>query len=99
MEKYNLTIEELTVQVHRHLREINTEVNFNPKDIRDCMTADRGRITFDTSHLNRLYNVNMTEPLFKELGIEYEKNLHDKYYFKMYRETSNIIFEMMDSND
>jgi len=45
-----------------------------------------------------LVNSDFVDKLYLELGIEFEKNLHDKFLFEMTKDDNNIIFTSIESN-
>ena len=97
MIEYKLTINELTVQLHHILAELYPNVSYGAADIKNCIVESDKKLILSVEKLGLLTEVSvedMTSRLYRELGIEYEKNLHDKFYFEMRRDGNRIIFDM-----
>lgn len=101
MINYKLTVKELTVQVHHVLRDLYPDTALDPSAISGFITEDDNRLIFEAGKVALRFGLDKTETvkkIYRELGVEFEKNLHDKYYFKMTAEDDNLIFEMLENN-
>jgi hypothetical protein len=99
--KYKLTKEELTRQIHQTLRELYSDVIITSDDIKDKIHVTKDGITFLCSDFASEMNFNSAEliqNLYIELGIEFEKNLHDKYYFMMTKDDESLHFRILENN-
>ncbi len=94
--KYILTKEELVVQIHHTLRELFPDRIFSPNEIKNSLVADDSGITFmvpDFARINDMETADIIQKLYIELGIEFEKNLHDKFYFVMTKDNESLHFK------
>lgn len=83
---YKLTKDELMAQIHRTLRELYRDRLMSPEEILDNLVEDNYGISFmayNFAEINVIEPDEMIRKLYIELGIEFEKNLHDKFYFVM----------------
>lgn len=96
--EYKLSKEELARQIHQALREAYPDVAVISEDIKDNLHETKDGITFLCNNFAAAINFNPVEliqKLYIELGIEFEKNLHDKYYFMMTKDDESLHFKML----
>ena len=96
---FRLDREEIARQIHLVIREIypDQEVDGNliHKMIQEAGT-EGDKMIFPAGEFGEVTGMAGTDfarQVYLELGVEYEKNLHDKFYFTIRREEGNIIFE------
>lgn len=99
---FRLEKEEIARQIHYVLREIYPERQFDAGRIYDMLSEEASpiqKIVFPAekfAEVNGMDGAEFTASLFRELGVEFEKNLHDKFFFTMRREQGKIIFQTME---
>jgi len=99
--EYKLTKEELVVQIHHTLRELFPDRLFSPDEIMNNLIIDSSGITFmvpDFARINDMETADVIQKLYIELGIEFEKNLHDKFYFVMTKDNESLHFKTVQNN-
>ncbi len=96
--KYRLTKEELARQIHQALRERYQGMD-SIAVLREFLIEDEAGITFNVKEFaikNDLEGGEILSSLYIELGIEFEKNLHDKFYFMMTKDDESLYFKMIE---
>ncbi|UCD17745.1 MAG: hypothetical protein JSV44_02250 [Candidatus Zixiibacteriota bacterium] len=99
---YKIRREEVARQIHRALREVYPDCKIGGSDVVRLVaetTPDGGKITFLAAQLAAELNLDpkaLIADIFRELGVEYEKNLHDKFLFEMKCDNEKIHFESID---
>jgi hypothetical protein len=99
MTEFRLTRDELARQLHQTLTDLYPERNFDASIIHQMivdMKSDGSYYIFPAAHFaefSGMESSGFVDSLQEELGIEYEKNLHDKFLFDMTREEGNLIFK------
>lgn len=100
MMEYILSREDLVRQIHRAIREQDHDLSIDPEKIeaatRDTETGYifRGGDFVDKCGID---DKNFVNKIQRELGVEFEKNLHDKFYFRMTRQGDDLIFTLAES--
>jgi ribosome assembly protein YihI (activator of Der GTPase) len=99
---FKLTKEELTRQLHQTIQELCPEIENDPNLIDKLLTElEQGRqFVFPAEAFADEGGINpddFIDRLYLELGIEFEKNLHDKFLFEMTRDNNSIIFTAIES--
>jgi len=95
--------EELTRQLHQTIQELYPEGNYDPNLIDKILfESEPGKLfTFPAKEFAESGNLHADDfinKLYLELGIEFEKNLHDKFLFKMTRDENTIYFTAVKGN-
>lgn len=103
MKEYKLTKEEITRQLHQTIQDMYPESSYNPNLIHKLLFESKPGETFmfparDFAEFTHLDAADFTDKLHKELGVEFEKNLHDKFLFEMTRDDNTIFFKALKSN-
>ncbi|MEP0827055.1 MAG: hypothetical protein HRF51_00900 [bacterium] len=99
---FRLEKEEIARQIHYVLREIYPERQFDANRIYDMVVEEASpnrKLVFPADKFAEVSGMDGTEftaSLFRELGVEFEKNLHDKFFFTMRREQGKLIFQTME---
>lgn len=102
--EYELTKDELTRQIHQTLRDIYPEKDISADTVFDMISESTGRskeLIFRAADFAQLHEIDRAEfmtGLYVELGIEFEKNLHDKFYFIMTKDDSVLTFKMIEND-
>jgi len=52
----------------------------------------------DFARINDMETADVIQKLYIELGIEFEKNLHDKFYFVMTKDNESLHFKTVQNN-
>ncbi len=93
---YILTIDELPMQIHRVLKDINPSFEISGKDIRKFLISDNLGIHFPVNDFAKEFNLDsewLIEKIYLELMVEYEKNWHDRVFFRILKDKNKILFE------
>ncbi len=96
---FRLEKEEIARQIHYVIREIYPERQFDADLIYEMLVEGKAatqKIIFLAerfAEVNGLDKIEFSDSLYRELGVEFEKNLHDKFFFTMSREEGNIVFQ------
>jgi len=96
---YILTIDELSMQIHRVLKDIYRSFVISGKDIRKFLTSDDLSIHFLVKEFAKEYNLDserLIEKIYLELMVEQEKNWHDRVFFKILKDNNKISFESIE---
>ena len=100
--KYRLTKDELAMQIHQTLREIYPGQLILTEDILKALIENDSGIIFNAAELAAVNNIDPDEfiqKIYIELGIEFEKNLHDKTYFMMTKDNDSLYFKILDDEN
>ena len=99
--KFKLERDELSRQIHFVLRVLYPESSLSPKLVHDMVTEaapdgagfnfDAGRFAEETG----LEKEGLIAGLYRELGIEHEKNWHDKVYYEILTKGESIEFRTL----
>jgi hypothetical protein len=98
MKKYELSIDEVALAVHRALCDIYPDRGINGKRVRELIFRSddgSGNLVFKAHELAvdyRLETAELTDRLMLELNIEYEKNWHDRAFFHIIQDEKTICF-------
>jgi len=101
--EYELTKDELTRQIHLTLRDIYPREDITADTIFEFISETAGQskeLVFRAADFAQMYEIDKKEflsRLYIELGIEFEKNLHDKFYFIMTKDDAVLTFKMIES--
>ncbi len=103
MKEFKLIKEELTRQLHQTIQELYPESQYDPNLINKLLLESEPGRQFifpanEFAESGNLDAVNFINSLFLELGIEFEKNLHDKFLFEMTRDDNTIFFTAIKGN-
>ena len=96
---YILTSDELAQQIHRVIKDIFPTLSLSGDDVSGYITnisADRPGLKFRAYEFSKKYNIapeEFIEKVYIELQVEYEKNWHDRVYFKILKDAPAIYFE------
>jgi len=86
----------LARQIHYILREMYPEHQITPESIFDLIEEiDENTLIFAADRIadrNDLPRDEFAQKIYRELGVEYEKNWHDKSLFRMSLNGENIVF-------
>jgi len=103
-ERFQLSRDELARQLHQAAREAYPDYRLEGKLIHailiEQMPAGSGFV-FPAREYALNNNISPEEflaRLYHELSIEYEKNLHDKFFFKMHRDDDCIYFSLIETD-
>jgi hypothetical protein len=102
---YKLHREEVARQVHYVIREIYREFDFDGDSVLKhivCEKNDENAFVFSARRFADEYGIEIIgfiESVNRELGIEYEKNLHDRFLFSMSHDESAIYFRQISGNE
>lgn len=100
--RFRLEKEEIARQIHYVVKEIYPERQFDADLIYEMLVEEKAvtqTIVFFAerfAEVNGLDRIEFSVSLYRELGVEFEKNLHDKFFFTMSREEGNIVFQTTD---
>lgn len=95
----NLSRDEIARQIHFTLRQLYPEKEFDSSLIHRMIVMtdlNATRFVFPADHfasVSSLQTDTFVDDLYRELGIEFEKNWHDKSFFTMTKRDNTIIFE------
>ena len=95
---YILTIDELALQIHRILKDLYPLLIISGDDIRKFIKEKNSDFLFFAQEFAvefKLDSDRLTEKIYLELMVEYEKNWHDRVFFKILRDNENIFFNMV----
>ena len=103
MKVFELTREELTRQLYQTIQELYPDRLHDPNRIDNLLSEpDQARMfVFRAKEFAESAGFaaeDFMQKLYLELGIEFEKNLHDKFLFEMTRNDNNIIFTPIESD-
>jgi len=85
--KFKLEKDDLSRQIHYVLKELYPEANIAPETVHNLVietAPDGAGFKFDAASMADMAGLDkeeLTSGLYRGLGIEYEKNWHDKSYF------------------
>ncbi|MEW5922592.1 MAG: hypothetical protein AB1746_01250 [Candidatus Zixiibacteriota bacterium] len=103
--KFILEKDELARQIHFILRELYPDINIDPKLVHGLVveTAPGGAgFRFDSALFAEKANLDkkqLTAGLYRELGVEFEKNWHDKSYFEIKQVGDSIEFRLLNRKE
>jgi hypothetical protein len=103
-ERFQLSRDELARQLHQAAREAYPELRLEGKLIHILLIEQipaGSSFVFPAREYALKNNIPPEEflrKLYYELSIEYEKNLHDKYFFEMHRDDDCIYFSLIDTD-
>jgi len=96
---YILTSDELAQQIHRVIKDIYPTLSLSGDDVSGYITSksdDRAGLEFNAYEFSKEYNMppeEFIEKVYIELQVEYEKNWHDRIYFRILKDARAISFE------
>ncbi len=96
---YILTIDELSMQIHRVLKDIHQSFEISGIDIRRFLMLDNLKIHFLVKEFAKEYNLDsewLIEKIYVELMVEQEKNWHDRVFFKILKDNKKISFKSIE---
>ncbi len=98
-----MTKEEITRQLHQTIQDLYPESSYNPNLIHKLLFESKPGEAFmfpakDFAEFSYLDSTDFVDKLHTELGVEFEKNLHDKFLFEMTRDDNTIFFTALKSN-
>lgn len=99
-----LSRDEIARQIHLVLRELYPDKNLLANVIHKMIietNPDGAGFRFPANEFaeyNDIDELNLAGRLHKELGVEFEKNLHDKFFFAMTEDAGSISFKMIDGD-
>ena len=99
--KFKLEKDELSRQIHYVLKELYPETNIAPETVHDLLIAtapDGAGFKFEAATMADMAGLDrdeLTSGLYHELGVEYEKNWHDKSYFDFKTVGGTIEFNVL----
>ena len=105
MKIYSIQREEVARQVHHVIREIYRNYEFDGDSIIRNIVSDNEddrSFVFNARQFAEEYDIEpegFIDNLCRELGIEYEKNLHDRFLFSMSHDESAIYFKQINGLD
>ncbi|HDL03732.1 MAG TPA: hypothetical protein ENH25_06335 [candidate division Zixibacteria bacterium] len=100
--KFKLEKDEISRQIHYILGELYPDLKISSDAIRDLVVEtapDGAGVKFDAAAFAEHAGIDkneLTADLFKELGVEYEKNWHDKLFFGIKMIGGIIDFNVLD---
>ncbi len=92
---YILTIDDLALQIHRVLKDLYPSFIISGDDIRKFIKEKNSDLLFFAQKFAvefKLDSDRLTEKIYLELMVEYEKNWHDRVFFRILRDNENIFF-------
>jgi len=93
---YILTIDELSIQIHRVIKDIYQSSEISGDDIRKFLIKDNFDIYFQAEEFAANFKLDsnlLIEKIYLELMVEYEKNWHDRVFFKILKDNKKISFK------
>lgn len=96
---YILTSDELVQQIHRVVKDIYPTLSFSGDDVSgyiNNISDNKAGLRFNAYEFSKRYNIppeEFIEKVYIELMVEYEKNWHDRIYFKILKDDRAIYFE------
>jgi hypothetical protein len=100
MMEYRLSRGDLIRQIHRAIREQDHDLPIDSEKIEAVVEDTESGYIFragDFAEKCGIEDDNFVNKIQRELGVEFEKNLHDKFYFRMTRQGENLIFTLVES--
>ena len=100
--KLKLNRDEIAREIHMALRELYPNKDFSAEAIHRMLkeTASDGMgfrfAANEYAQINGLGESGFVDKLYKELGIEFEKNWHDKSFFEMTRDKDSISLKVIE---
>ena len=97
--EYILTIDELALQIHRVLRDLYPSIEISGDKIRKFIILDNLNFHFLAQMFASEYKFDsdqLIKEIYLELMVEYEKNWHDRVFFKILKDNEKISFEMIE---
>jgi len=97
----NLSKDEIARQIHLTLKQLYPENEFDPALIHRMVarTGPEGTgFMFparEFASASSMETDTFIDDLYRELGIEFEKNWHDKSFFTMIKDNDSIIFKVV----
>ncbi len=103
--EFKLIKEEIVRQVHHTIKDLCPECEIDGAAVDDFMidkNGDDSTLVFEAARFADRFNLDssrLIDDLYRELGIEYEKNLHDRFLFSLLRNDKAIYFEQVSRVD
>jgi len=99
---YILTIDELALQIHRILKDICQSLIISGDDIRRFLKEKNSDFQFLARGFAVEYELDadmIVENIYLELMVEYEKNWHDRVFFRILRDDEKISFSRIEKGN
>lgn len=99
--KFKLEKDEVARQIHFILRELYPDLSIDPQLVHELVveTVPEGAgFRFETARFAErtgLEKKHLAAGLYRELGVEFEKNWHDKSYFEIKMVGESIDFQLL----
>ncbi len=103
-DRFQLSRDDLARQLHQAAREAFPHFRLAGKLIHSMLIEQKpagSSFVFPAREYALKNNISPEEflpRLYHELSIEYEKNLHDKFFFEMHRDNNCIYFSLIDTD-
>jgi len=94
--EYILTVDELALQIHRVLKDLYPSHEISGDDVRRFFVSNKPDIQFLAQKFAsefKIDGIELIEKIYMELMVEFEKNWHDRVFFKILRDNEKILFE------
>ena len=96
--EYILSEDEIALQIHRILSDLYVAVDFGDNDVRKFVVrspALKAEISFRAADFAGMIGIDASElidKLYMEIMVEYEKNWHDRTFFRILKAKDSIRF-------
>lgn len=94
--EYTLTVDELALQIHRVLKDLYPSLEISGDDIWRFFVSKKRDIKFFAENFAiefKIDAIELIEKIYMELMVEFEKNWHDRVFFKILKDNEKISFE------
>lgn len=101
-QKYILTIDELTLQIHRVLRDLFPSNEISGDKIRKFLVKKDSGFDFLAQIFAKEFKFDsdkLIKEIYLELMVEHEKNWHDRVFFKILKDNEKISFKMIEQEN
>ena len=101
-EDYILTIDELALQIHRVLKDLYPLLEISGGSIQKFLIRENTDFHFLAQKFAleiKLDSKQLIENIYLELMVEYEKNWHDRVFFKILKDKNRVSFERVNRDN
>ncbi|MCP4703818.1 MAG: hypothetical protein GY865_04335 [candidate division Zixibacteria bacterium] len=97
--EYKLTKNELSIQIHRVLKDLYPTLEISGDNIQKFIIKEKLDFHFFAQMLAieiKLDSSRLIDDIYLELMVEYEKNWHDRVFFRILKDKKKISFKKVE---